>query len=72
MGAPLLYSKGPMTVLLLLAASVIVMAVVFQVLRYSKGRRTVEMLVPFTPVGETLVPLVDVYELPTASVSKPA
>lgn len=70
MGAPLLYSKGPMTVLLVLAASIILMAVVFQVLRYSKGRRTVEMLVPFTPPGETLEPLVDVYYLPTSSSSK--
>lgn len=63
-----LHDKGPIAVLLVLAALLIVGAIVYQIIRSSKGRRVVQMILPWSPSGQ-VTPEVDVFEMPTSGTS---
>jgi len=65
---PRLHDKGPLTVMLVLAALLLVWCVVYQVIRSSKGRRVVQMIVPFSSSGE-VKPEIDVFDMPTSGAS---
>jgi hypothetical protein len=65
MKAPRYHDKGPLTVLLVLAAALFVGAIVFQGVWSSKARRVVRLTIPYSPSGESK-PQLDVYRMPTA------